>query len=81
MEIKGSILEMIATINDTDSLQELKEMIRNFVGNRNEDSDYWNELNDFEKTELEKAIEESEDDSNLVDHDEVMSKYKKWLDK
>ena len=81
LEIKGSILEMIASINDTDSLSELKKLINDFVGHRVKDSDYWAELNELEKAELEQAIEESEDETNLVDHANVMKKYSQWLDK
>ena len=81
LEIKGSILELIASINDTDSLNELKKIISDFVGHRIKDSDYWDELSDHEKKELEIAIEESEDEANHVDHEEVMKKYSKWLGK
>ena len=81
LELKGGILEMIATINDQESLQELAKIIKEFVSNRVQDNDYWEELSEYEKSELETAISESEDESNLVEHEEVMKKYKKWLDK
>ena len=81
LELKRGILEMIATINDQESLQELAKIIKDFIGNRTKDSDYWEELSEYEKTELETAITESEDESNLVEHEEVMKKYKKWRDK
>ena len=81
LEIKGSILELIASINDTDSLTELKKIISDFVGHRIKDSDYWDELSEKEKNELEIAIEESEDEANHIGHEEVMKKYSKWLGK
>ncbi len=81
LELKGGILEMIATIDDRESLAELKKIISEFIGNHLKDSDYWDELSDHEKNELNIAISESEDESNHVDHDEVMKKYKKWLGK
>ena len=81
LELKGSILELIASINDRDSLTELKKLISDFVGHRIIDSDYWDELSEKEKQELEIAIEESEDPTNHVDHQEVMKKYNKWLER
>lgn len=81
LELKGGILEMIAAIDDRESLAEVKKIIGEFIGNHLKDSDYWEELNEQEKTELEKAITESEDENNHVDHDEVMKKYKRWLGK
>ena len=79
LEIKGSILELIASINDKDSLNELKKLISDFVGHRIKDSDYWDELSEDEKRELEIAIDESDDESNHVEHKDVMKKYSKWL--
>ena len=81
LELKGGILEMIATIDDRETLKELAKIISEFIGSHERDSDYWDEISDLEKNELESAITESEDESNLVDHEEVMKKYKKWLDK
>jgi len=81
LEIKGSILELIASINDRESLNELKKIISDFVGHRIKDSDYWDELSEIEKKELEIAIEESDDESNHIEHEEVMKKYSKWLGK
>lgn len=81
LELKGGILEMIATINDSSALEELKELITNFTGNHTQGADYSNELGDVEQRELEVAIRESENEDNLVPHEEVMKKYSKWLDK
>ena len=68
-------------LDDLESLKELKKIVTDFVGNHLKDSDYWDELSETEKSELEKAIEESEDENNHVSHEEVMKKYKKWLGK
>lgn len=81
LEIKGNILEMVANIDDLESLKELKKLVADFIGNRLKESDYWDELSETEKNELEQAIMESEDESNHVAHEEVMKTYKKWLDK
>lgn len=81
LELKGGILEMIATIDDRESLAELKKIISAFVGNHLKDSDFYEELSDVEKNELDQAISESEDENNHVKHDDIMKKYKKWLGK
>ncbi len=81
LEIKGGILELIASIDDKETLFELRKLINEFVGNRLKDSDYWEELTHQEQSELTAAIKESEDESNHIDHEEVMKKYKKWLGK
>jgi len=81
LELKGSILELIASINDKDSLSELKKLISNFADDKIQGSDYWDELSDVEKNQLELAIEESKKESNHVSHVDVMKKYSKWLDK
>lgn len=81
LELKGGILELIAGIDDREALSELKKIVSEFVGNHLKDSDYWDELSQQEQSELEQAIQESEDESNHVAHNEVMKKYNKWLGK
>ena len=81
LELKGGILEMIATIDDRAALEELKELVTNFAGSHAQGDDYWEELSETEQSELEVAIRESENEENLVPHEEVMKKYSKWLDK
>jgi len=81
LEIKGNILEMIAKINDKNSLEELSGIISEFIGNHMDDSDFYEELNDDEREKLNEALKESENEENLTDHKEVMNKYRKWLNK
>ena len=72
---------MIARIDDQESLRELAKIITEFLGNHEQDNDYWEDLSEAEKRELDSAILESEDESNLVDHEDVMKKYERWLNK
>ncbi len=44
---------------------------------QNSKSNIWDTLSEEQKREVLLSYEESEDDSNLVDNDEVMEKYKK----
>jgi len=81
LELKGNILEMIAHINDRDILEELKEFISDFMEGDSEEDDFWNEISDFEKSELLVAIEESKKEENLIPHEEFKKTYSKWLEK
>lgn len=78
LELKGGILQMIAAIDDSQLLEELNDVVSNFLQNQSS-VDFMDELGEFEKSELEKALKESEDENNLVSHDEVMKKYAQWL--
>lgn len=60
------------------NLEELNDVVTNFLQNQSS-VDYIDELSEFEKSELEKAIQESEDENNLVSHDEVMKKMEKTM--
>lgn len=42
------------------------------------DNDWWNELNDEEKKEMDTAIEESENKDNLVPYETFQSEFNTW---
>ncbi len=73
---------MIANIDDVESLEELKKLVTEFIGNRvKSDTDFWDELSETEQAELEQAITESADPANHITHDVVIQKYRQWLGK
>ena len=76
LEFKGGMLEMIAKIDDRDSLIELAEIIKEFVNNRLEDADFGSEMTISEKKKLERAIIDSEDQSKWISHEDVMKRFK-----
>ena len=78
LELKGGIIEMVVSLNDKEALHDLKSLVSRFMGNHIKETDFWDEISENEKKEVEKAIQESEDENNLVEHDEVMEKYQKW---
>lgn len=80
LELKGGLLEMIAKIDDVETLRELKKMVSEFLGNHVQNRDYWSELNEIERSEVELAYEESKDEKNLVNHDQIQKKFQKWLE-
>lgn len=79
LEIKGGLYEMISKVNDKKLLMQLYELITDIVTQNLSDTDFWDELSENQKEELEKAIQESHDDKNLIEHEVVINKFKKWL--
>jgi len=45
---------------------------------KKENGDFWDNMTDEQKQELEQAIAESESDENLISHQEVMNRARKW---
>ncbi len=43
-----------------------------------EQNDWWNEIGDEQQMAIDKSLQEM-NDGNLTGHEEVMKKYKKWL--
>lgn len=81
LELKGGILQMIASVNDPDTLTGLNMLISDYIRQHIKGTEYWDELDESEKTELEAAILESENENNHVSHEIVMEKYQQWLHK
>ena len=79
LEIKGGLYDMISKVNDEKLLRELYEVISDIITENMSETDFWDELSEDQQKELEKAIEESYDDNNLIKHETVVNKYKKWL--
>lgn len=78
LELKGGMMEQIFKIQDKSSLEELYDLIAEFVAQRGE-KDVWEQIPASEKAEIEQAYEESLDESNLISNDEMLKKYGKWL--
>lgn len=79
LELKGSLHEMIAKIDNEVLLSQLQTIVHDFVEQNEDEHDFSDELSLEEQAELKAAFEESEDENNLVAHEEVMQKYAKWL--
>jgi len=77
IELKTGIHAFIDQIDNIhlleDYYQEMKKLIKS--------SHYsiWDTLSDDQKQEVLLSFKESEDDNNLIDNDEVMKTYQKWL--
>jgi len=70
LELKGFLLSKIAKINEENILVEIKKAIVNIISD--DSDDFWDELSEETKQELNIAIEESKDEKNWTDHDEVL---------
>jgi TRAP-type C4-dicarboxylate transport system substrate-binding protein len=66
LEVKGGMYEMISKVNDKKLLMQLYELISDIIAQNLSDTDFWDELSESQKEELEKAIQESHDDKNLL---------------
>lgn len=77
IELKNNFHELIDNFEDESVLSSFFELMQN--ANSKENGRLWNRLSIAEQEELLIALEESEFDNNLIDNDEVMSKYKEWL--
>jgi hypothetical protein len=80
LELKGSLLNLIAQANDGNRLAKLFEAYYTIFDNEQE-TDWWDELPVEQQVKLEKAIAESYDYANLIDHEDMKKKHAKWLRK
>ena len=69
---KLRLIEWLARLNDADILKE-------FIRLKNEkEKDWWDELSEEERAEIEEGLAQAER-GDVMPHDEVMNKYRKWL--
>ncbi len=79
-EIKTDFHNLIDDFKNEKLLESIYEFMLN-LKEKESDEDWWNLLTDEQKAELDIAIRGSEDESNWVSHEEVMSNAKEWLKK
>ncbi|MCF8296267.1 MAG: hypothetical protein K9J13_01875 [Saprospiraceae bacterium] len=69
---KLKLIEWIAKIQDFNTIEKLIK-----IRNKNP-NDWWDELSEFEKTEIQLGIDDIEQ-GNTIDHSEVKKLYEKYL--
>ncbi|MEO5569712.1 MAG: hypothetical protein ABIT08_02695 [Bacteroidia bacterium] len=74
MNTHAQKLELIQLLLKTDSETILKKVKSVF---KEKDQDFWDELNEEQKSAIEKAIKQA-DKSELIPHEQVMRKIRKW---
>ena len=78
-EVRNKFHQLIDEVENPLFLEKFLEIMKQSSQNKN--SKLWNTLSQSEKSEVAKAYEESKDDTMLIAHEDVMSKYGKWRKK
>ena len=75
--LKTNLHKFIDQIDSQNLLEEYYQEMKNLI--QKSKVNVWDSLTDEQRKEVLLSYEESEMDSNLVDNESVMNKYKKWL--
>lgn len=81
LEIKGSIYDSISKINDSSVLRQLYDIISEITEAKIDKVDFWDNISSSQKKEIDKALNDSKNEQNLISNNIVMGKYKKWINK
>ncbi len=81
LELKGSIMNMVAHLESPNDLVRLRELIKDFITSPNDYEAYEDnyELTPEQEVELEEAIQETYDPQKLTPHSEVKKMMQTWL--
>ncbi len=75
-ELKYSMVEMITKVADKSAIEELFQLISEFLSDLNQNFEA--KMTPEQVEDLQESVEESFDTENLISHDSVMKKYEKW---
>ncbi len=83
LELKGSLHDLIAQVNDQRLLARMIEAYKKIITENNfdDENDWWDDLPIEQQVRLTKSIEESYNPENLIDHEIMKQKHAKWLRK
>jgi hypothetical protein len=77
IEIKKNFHLLIDSIDNENLLISFYDLIKQRSSTK--EGQLWNRLTKAEQDELLLALEESDNPDNLIRHDEMVTKHKKWL--
>jgi len=77
IELKQSFHHLIDSIDNENLLINFYDLIKKRSSAK--EGQLWNKLTDQEQKELLLSLEESKNPENLIDHEEMKTKHKKWL--
>ena len=80
-ELKLQSHTLIESVKDKKTLELLYSVIHSVKNKFKNKGDWWDELSEEQKFELEQSILESYDEKNLVPHEDVVRKIDSWLKK
>ena len=75
IELRTDLHNMIDKITDSNILSAVKTLLS---GKTAKQTDWWDTISDEERVEIEQGLAEA-DHGEVIPHEEVMAKYKKWL--
>jgi predicted transcriptional regulator len=77
MDIQAEKLNLIKWLTEVTE----PSVIKRFIALKNDQAaDWWDQISDEEKSEIEEGLAEAER-GDVLSHEEVMSKYQKWRSK
>jgi len=77
MELKQNFHHLIDRIDDEKLLIIFYDLIKKRSSAK--EGQLWNRLTDLEQQELLLSLEESKNPENLISHEDMVKKHKKWL--
>lgn len=81
-ELKKNIHSLIDEIDDPKLLNYLYEFVTLLkLNDKDSKDDWWDKLTDKQKADIDLAIEESNDTSKLIPHEQVMKESRDWVKK
>ena len=73
--LRTDLHNMIDKITDSNILNAVKTLLSEKTAKQ---TDWWDEITDEERAEIKEGLAETER-GEVISHEEVMAKYKKWL--
>lgn len=73
--LRSDLHNMIDKITDSDVLYAVKTLLSKKTASQ---TDWWDVISDEERAEISEGLAET-DRGEVISHEEVMGKYKKWL--
>jgi hypothetical protein len=77
LELKGSLMDMISSVQNEETLERLVNLFRKTV--HAHEPDWWDDLSPQQQRELEEALAECDNPANLISHEEATKQIDRWL--
>ena len=78
LELKGELHDMLAQVNEESQLQQVRTLLLNLLTHKNSGKTYPDGLTKEQYEELMLAIEESDDEANLISSKEMFKRYEQY---
>ncbi len=82
LEIKGSLFDLLWSVDDPQTLLKVREVVLELLGKAQKDeADWWEELSPQQQSRLDKAMADAKAGRNLVSHEAAMADFDARLKK